>query len=155
MKTKNEISEFWNNIQRENHGKVRFKTFAILLGKSEDVFLNITGILFIIDHRMIFENFEKGRNRFLFVTRKEKFQKYKIGFSVEEIMDIKEVSSRTAYRCISGSMKHSETKVIGRYYRFLTKNICQIRLRFDYSLFFDLLDSRKLISFLKEYEYSR
>lgn len=152
MKNQNDVSEFWNSIETEYNAKVCFKTYAILLGRSSDLPCNIAGLFYVLDHQVVFENFEKSPNIFQLFTKREKFQKYKIGFSLREVLEIKEVSTRTASRCINGSMSHSETKAVGPYHRFFFKAICQIRLRPDYSLFFDVLDSKNLISFFKKYE---
>jgi hypothetical protein len=151
MTNKNEVSEFWDNIEAEYNARVCFKTYAILLGKSSDIPLNIAGLFYVVDHQVIFENLERGPSMFQFLTRKEKFQKYKIHFAVEDVLDVKEISKATSHRCIDGSMNHSETKAVGSYYRFFFKSICQIRLRPDYSLFFDVLDLKSLISFLKKH----
>lgn len=151
MKRDREISEFWRGVEREHQGKVCFKTYAILLGRSSDTAINLSGLFYVIDHTVVFENFEKRQSGFLFFGSKEKFEKVKMSFSVEDVIEIKEVTPRTAHRCIRGSVSHSETIPIKSYERFLSRGICQIRLRGDYSLFFDLLDTRNFICYIQDY----
>jgi len=151
MRTEDEVSEFWSNIEKEYNAKIRFKTYAILLGKSSDALVNISGLLYILNQKGVFENFEKSPGLFQLFARRQKFEKFKIEFSVEDVLDVKEVSNRTAHRCIFGSIKESETGPIKPYQTFLSKSICQVRMRSDYSLFFDLLDARSFISYLNSH----
>jgi hypothetical protein len=150
MKTEDEVSQFWSEIEKEHQGKVRFRTYAILLGKSSDTPLHISGLLYIIDNQVVFENFEKKQGGFFFLARKEKFEKFKMSFAAEDVLNAKEVTNRTAHRCIHGFMNHSETVPIRPYQGFLSKSICQVQFRSDYSLFFDLLDSKSFISYFKK-----
>lgn len=154
MKGRNEILEFWNNIEKENNAKIDFRSYAILLGKSSDTFLNIAGLFYIINYKIIFENIEKSSNLFRFFTKKEEFHKYKICVFLKEVLDVGEITNKTARRCIYGSMNHLETKPISTYHRFFSRGVCQIRLRSDSSLFFDLLDSKNFICFFEEYRHS-
>jgi hypothetical protein len=155
MRMNEGVSEFWETIEKEHRAKVGFKTYAVLIGKSSDMILNMAGILYIIDDKVVFENFEKSNPMLqIFTKKKETFRKYKIHFSLEDVLEIKEVSGITARRCIDGSIPHSETKIINPYLRFLLKSIWQIRLRSGYSLFFDLLDSKNFVSFFRDYSHS-
>jgi len=157
MKTEDQTSEFWSHIEKEYDAKVSFKTFAILLGQSSDVFRDLRGLLYIVDDKVVFEDFEKT-NHFLqfFGRRKEKkYEKLRITFSVDEIVDIKEVTNQTARRCINGSLTHSETKAVSPYHRFFSRSICQMRLASDYSLFFDLLNLEGFIALCGKGRYSR
>jgi hypothetical protein len=73
-----------------------------------------------------------------------------MSFAAEDVLNVKEVTNRTAHQCIHGSMNHSETVPIKPYQGFLSKSICQVQIRSDYSLFFDLLDSKSFISYFKK-----
>ena len=153
MKTEEEVAGFWSEIEKEHHAKVSFKTFAILLGQSSDVYRDLRGLFYIVDNKVIFEDFEKTDHMLQFLVRRKdkKYEKFKMSFLVDEIVDIKEVSLQTARRCINGSLKHSETKTVSSYQRFFSRSICQIRLTSDYSLFFDLLNLDAFVAFCKEH----
>jgi hypothetical protein len=157
VKTDSEVSEFWGEIEKEHNAKVVFRTFAILLGKSSEVFQDLRGLLYIVGDKIVFEDFEKT-DRFLeFLVRKKKekkYEKFKISFSIDEIINIKEVSNQTARRCIDGSLRHSETKTVRSRHRFFSRSICQIQLIADYSLFFDLLDLSGFIASCKSLGYT-
>jgi hypothetical protein len=146
MKTKNEASEFWDSVEKENRATVDFKTYGVFLGKSQDKRLHIPGILYIIGDKFIFENFEKPGSPLRLFTTKEKFEKTKISVALDEVVEVKEVTNGTARACIGGYVNHSQTNPIRGYQRFFSRGVCQVRTGSDGSLFFDLMDSKGFIS---------
>jgi hypothetical protein len=150
MKTEDEISTFWKGVEEEHHGKVQFKTSALFLGKSRGPLVNIFGILYVVGDHVVFENFEKGPDLFqVLLKRNKKFEKHKVVLSVEQILDVKEVTKRSAHRCLDGLIADSETSSPGFFDSLFASGVRQIRLRSGESLFFDMVDPKNFDLFTR------
>ncbi len=144
-----EADKFIERLETENNGKIVYKTFAVLLGKSRETVRNIGGLLYIINRDIYFEDFEKQTSFLQVFGKKTIYKKYKINFRINEISCIKEVTEKCARSSISGFKSHTSTKETSGFIKYISKKICQIQFGENYSLFFEILDLKGFIKFIK------
>lgn len=59
MAMDNQAEEFWKEKSETYGGEIRYRSFARLLGRSDDEARDLSGLLYLIGERLIFEDFEK------------------------------------------------------------------------------------------------
>ena len=106
----NEAKKFWEEKEAEKGGKVSFYTFATFLGRSSDRHVTNGGLIYRIEERVYFEDFEKENWLVKFIARKNRYEKTEFNFKIEDIEDTKIISRNAALNCIAGYTASSETK---------------------------------------------
>lgn len=139
MGVEEEAREFWRNKEREKGGPVSLYTFAIFIGRSEDRILNLSGLLYTVESKLYFEDFEKENWLMKIMNRKSAYEKTEFFVSTGDITGTRIVSRNSAMNCVEGFVGVQETKVLGNALRFFSKPILQINLRNGTALFFDVM----------------
>ncbi|MBN2324498.1 MAG: hypothetical protein JXQ30_12245 [Spirochaetes bacterium] len=144
-----DAQKFWAEREKEKGGKVRFFTFATLIGKSHDAAVNLGGLLYIIDNTVIFEDFEKDNWIYKIMNRKRSYEKTEFDLKVDDIAEIKLVSKNAALNCISGILPDTATKPLGGLTLLFTQKVFQLRLKSGYSLFFEIMNAKEFEESIK------
>lgn len=140
-----DTSKFWEEREKDKGGKVRFFTFATFLGRSNDKALNLGGLLYIINGTVSFEDFEKDNWLFKIINRKREYKKTEFDLKKDDITEIKLVSKNTALNCISGIISHTDTRPLGGLQNLFYQKVFQLRLKSEYSLFFEIMKVKEFI----------
>ncbi len=141
-----EARKFWAEKEKEKGGKVSFFTFATYLGMSSRRSPSYGGLMYIIDKKIYFEDFEKENWLVKLMGRKQKYEKTEFNLNVKDIVETKVVSRNSAFNCMAGYISGEETRPLSPLLKILMKPILQINLKNRSSLFFEIM---KLQDFLK------
>jgi hypothetical protein len=144
--TDEESRKFWEEKEREKGGKVGFFTFATFLGISSEKQVNTGGLLYTIDGKICFEDFERENWFSKILGKRQKWEKTEFSVEKSDIAELKRVSKNSALNCITGLVPDTETKPISRIFQFLAQSVLQIRLKRGYSLFLDIMREKDFIA---------
>jgi hypothetical protein len=144
----NEAKKFWEEKEAERGGKVTFYTFATFLGRSSDRQLTNGGLIYIIDDKIYFEDFEKENWLIKLVARKKNYEKTEFSIKVKEISLTRIVSRNSALNCIAGFCESLETKELSAFSKLFAKPVVQIMMKNESSLFFDIMRANDFIKAL-------
>jgi hypothetical protein len=150
-----DTEKFWADREKEKGGKVRFFTFATLIGRSSligrsgDSAVNLGGLLYIIDGTITFEDFEKDNWLYKIMNRKKDYEKTEFDLKADDIAEIKLVSKNTALNCIAGILPDTATKPLGGLNLIFTQKVFQLRLKSGYSLFFEIMKAKEFDEAIK------
>jgi hypothetical protein len=145
----NEAKKFWEEKEAEKGGKVTFYTFATFLGRSSDRQLTNGGLIYIIDDRIYFEDFEKENWLMKLIARKQTYEKTEFSIKMEDISLTKIVSRNSALNCIGGYCEGPETKELSPFTKLFAKPVVQIMMKNGSSLFFDIMRGQDFIEKLQ------
>lgn len=143
---------FWAEREKKGRGKVKFFTFTTFIGRSKQKPLNLGGLIYIINKKVYFEDFEKDSWFAKIISKKQAYQKTQFSFSIKDISKIKSVSKGSALNCISGIIDESATRELSSILKLLFQSITQIQLKGGYSLFFDIMREKEFVNAIR-YNY--
>jgi hypothetical protein len=145
----NEAREFWKEKEAEKGGKVTFYTFATYLGKSSDRQVTNGGLIYTIDDRVYFEDFEKENWLMKLIARKNKYEKTEFSFKIPDIAFTRIVSRNAALNCIAGYTESADTKALAPLLKLFAKPVLQIQLNSGVSMFFDIMRASEFVQALQ------
>ncbi len=146
--TTEESKKFWEEKEKEKGGKVHFFTFATFLGKTNDKQVTLGGLLYIVDYRVYFEDFEKDNWFAKIITKKKNYEKTEFSFNISDINDTRIVSKGSTLNCIAGNINDEDTKSVSNILKTLFQSAVQIRLKKGYSYFFEIMRDRDFLKAL-------
>ena len=144
-----EAREFWAEKERERGGTIGFYTFATYLGMSDDRAVSLGGLLYTVNGKIYFEDFEKENWLLKLVNKKQKWGKTEFSVRTEDISCIRVVNRGSAMSCTGGRLSGEETKPLSPFMRIFTKPVAQLLLHNGSSLFFEIM---RLGDFIKAVE---
>jgi hypothetical protein len=147
--TDDESRKFWEEKEREKGGKVGFFTFATFLGISSEKQVNTGGLLYTIDGKICFEDFERENWFSKILGKRQKWEKTEFSVEKGDIAELKRVSKNSALNCITGLVPDTDTKPISRVFQLLAQSVLQIRLKRGYSLFLDIMREKDFMAAIK------
>jgi hypothetical protein len=151
VKTTDEDSrKFWEEKEREKGGKIGFFTFATFLGISSEKQVNTGGLLYTIDGKIFFEDFERENWFSKILAKRQKWEKTELNVEKSDIAELKRISKNSALNCITGLTTDTDTRPVSRLFQFLAQSVLQIRLKRGYSLFFDIMREKDFIAAVQE-----
>ncbi len=145
MEMTSEAREFWAQKERETGGPIEFKSFAILMGRMTEGKMDRSGILYISQKTLYFQDFEKQDPLgWLFQRKKKTYQPYTASMPLSEIADFRLIPEIDAARALKGTLPPSETRTFTTVRFFGAKQVSQIILKNDDSLFMEIMDHKGL-----------
>ncbi|HEB30848.1 MAG TPA: hypothetical protein ENI15_08250 [Spirochaetes bacterium] len=149
MSSSVESENFWAEKEKEKGGKVRFFTFATFIGNTGGRPATLGGLLYLIDERLYFEDFEKDNWFAKIVSSKKNYEKIELEIDSKDIEEIKTISKSTALNCIAGIIKDEDTKPVSIVTKALFQSIVQIRMKNSISYFLDIMRDKEFVAALK------
>lgn len=149
MSVEEEARRFWRNKEREKGGAVSLYTFATFFGRSGDRMLNLSGLLYMVDMKLYFEDFEKENWLMKMMNRKSDYEKTEFSVPAGDIVDTRVVTRASAMNCVEGFVGIQETRELGGVLRVLSKPVLQINLRNGTAMFFEVMKLGELRSALQ------
>ena len=136
-------------LEDENGGKLIFKTYSLYLGKSGEGVNNLGGLLYAVNNRIIFEDFEKqGGMLQLLVKRQEKYEKTKFSFPVSDVSSVYTITRKNALKAVASDRNPSDIAPVPPYMKILFRTITQIRLKDGSAYYFELIDEKSFRDFV-------
>jgi hypothetical protein len=139
MSVEDEAKKFWGEKEKEKGGKVSFYTFATYYGQSGDQAHNLSGLLYKVDGRLYFEDFEKESWFLKLLNRKSNYEKTEFLIPVNEIVGTRLVTRSSALNCIEGFIGISETRSMSGLLRVFAKPLVQINMMNAKAFFFEIM----------------
>ena len=140
-----EARKFWAEKEAEKGGKVTFYTFATFLGRSSDRQVTNGGLVYIIEDKIYFEDFEKENWLVKLIARKKTYEKTEFSIKRGEISQTRIVTRNSALNCIAGFCESLETKELSALMKLFAKPVVQIVMKNGSSLFFDMMQGQDFI----------
>ncbi|MBI9104118.1 MAG: hypothetical protein JEY99_17005 [Spirochaetales bacterium] len=139
-----EADQFWQEKETEYNGKIRYKTFTRLIGTLEEGTKELSGLLYIIDDKLIFEDFEKegGLLGMFMKKKKSNWEKTTLVIPVSEITGVTEISQSTAAARISG--QPGPSKPISGLTKLFSIIVNEVLAGDKKGYFFEVLDKSSL-----------
>lgn len=134
--------DFWGDREKEKGGPVGFRSFSMLLGKSDDTIRNLAGIFYQVGDTMYFEDFEKDNMLAKLINRGRKYEKTEFSFNLSEVLEMRLVSKNAALACIDGSLEDRDTKPMTALASVFGKAVVQLLFVSGYSLFFEVMEMK-------------
>lgn len=147
-----ESEQLLRELEQQNGGTISFKTYAVFIGRSGTGLENLGGLLYTIEDRLIFEDFEKQHNSLsmLLGKKKEAYEKFKIEFPVGQIMKLRELALPKAQRIAEGRLKAEKCPPIGPWSRYLSRIAVELQLSGGDALYFELFDPKGFFSHITQ-----
>jgi len=142
----NEAKIYWDEKEKEKGGEVEFFTFATYLGRSSERSAAFGGLLYIINKKIYFEDFEKESWLLRLMGKKRKYEKTEFSIDINDITKTKVTSRNSALGCIEGYVNADETKTLSLLLKIISKPIVQMTLSNGSAIFFEIM---KLGDFIK------
>ena len=148
-KLNEEAKKFWEEKEKEYGAPVKFYTFATFLGKSRGKSVHLGGLIYIINGKLHFEDFEKDNWFSKLITRDKKYEKTEFSIDLNMIEKIQLVTKSSSFNCILGNIDDDKTKIIKGVSRLIFQPVTQIKLKDDNSYFFETMRHKELFDILK------
>ncbi len=146
-----EVNNFLRQLEEENGGKVTFRTYALYLGFSGEGVKNLGGLFYMVDDRVIFEDFEKeGGLLGLLVKRKSNYEKTKFSFPAGDIDNIFTVKRSSAVKSVQGRIEPSRIQPASGFAKIIRRSVTQILLEDGRAYYFELLDEKAFKDFINK-----
>jgi hypothetical protein len=144
-----EARKFWREKEAEKGGKVRFYTFATYFGRSGDRSVSLGGLLYLVDDRLYFEDFEKESWLLKIMNRKSSYEKTEFVLNTSDISESRVTSRGSAFNCVEGFVDPGETKKLSGIVRWLVKPVLQITMKNGSAHFFEIRKMGELLGILR------
>ena len=143
-----EARKFWEEKEAEKGGKVTFYTFATFLGRSSDRQVTNGGLVYIVEDKVYFEDFEKDNWLVKLISRKQKYEKTEFSVKKGDIASTRIVTRNSALNCIGGFCESMETRELGGFMKLFAKPVVQLVMKNGSSLFFDMMQGQDFLKAL-------
>ncbi|ADK80604.1 hypothetical protein [Sediminispirochaeta smaragdinae] len=139
-------------LEEQNGGKIRYKTYALFLGKNGGGERDLGGLLYGIEDRLIFEDFERQPNMLLalFNSKKEEYTKYKVEFSSSDITGFRAVVLGQVKAVVNGRISPERVAESTGLRKMLGRSAVEICLEDGRAFYFELFDIKGFTQHMKE-----
>ncbi len=146
----NETNELLQKLETENNGKVAYKTYSLFLGQTGKGEKNLGGLLYIVNDRVIFEDFERqGGMLQLLIKKKETYEKTKFSFERSSISRINSVTRSSALKAVRYGTNPAGIKPASGITKFLSRTLTQIFMNDGSAYYFELFDEKNFKLFIQ------
>jgi len=147
---RNEAAEFWKEKETAYGGELRYRSFARYLGSTAAGSRELSGLLFLVNDLLVFEDFEREAGMFGFLVKKKKtaYQKTVLEMSAPEIREIRQIAQGTASARMAGAPGPS--KPLSGFMKFFSVVVYELNMNNGDSFYFEILDKGSLIQALEK-----
>lgn len=141
-----------HKLEQENGGPIRFRTYCVLYGYSDGTWLNRGGLLYIVDDKLIFEDFESeptGLGAF-FRKKKEVFEKLKTYQLITDITGMRYVRSSPVKKLLPRKTPVKQLPELTKWKKILFQSLLEISFAHAPSWYAEILNDKQLITFIEE-----
>jgi hypothetical protein len=141
-----DLVSFWRGVGERRGGEVAFYSFATLVGRTGGGPAGLAGLLYLVDERFWFEDFERENWLLRILPPRRPFAKTEICFELAAVTAVRVVSRAMAYRCLRGAVAPGSTAELGRAGRLFTAPVVQVTLADGSALFFEIMREREFLA---------
>ncbi len=146
-----ESEKLIRELEEQNGGKIRYKTYALYIGRSGEGGREVGGLLYGIDDRLIFEDFERQQNSMLQLisTKKPEYEKFKLIIPTGQILSIRSVILNHAKAAISGRIQPAKVAEATGLRRMFGRNAVELQLSGGGALYLELFDVKGFTGYME------
>ena len=141
---------FWNEREQRFEGKVVYRTFAKYLGNSNTRLYDLPGLLYHINEKLIFEDFEKENWLSKLVQRDSDYEKTEFHLQLPQIEKIQWIARSSAMDIIDGKKDGREEPPVSKIKKFLAGSVIQVLLKSGKSIFFEILGEKEFAGHFRD-----
>lgn len=147
-----EAEKLIQELEEQNGGKIRYKTYALYIGRSGEGGRELGGLLYGIDDRLIFEDFERQQNSMLQLlsTKKPEYEKFKIVIPAGAVTSVRSVILNHAKAAISGRIKPEKVAEANGLRRMFGRNAVELQLAEGAAIYLELFDVKGFTAYMEE-----
>jgi hypothetical protein len=142
--------EFWRGVESRRGGKVRFLTFATLLGRSDGTRVDLPGLLYVVDDTIWFEDFEKDNWLARLFASHRAFEKTEISIAMGEVAGVRMVTRMAAARCLAGAARPAALRAASPLRQRFSVTVAELLLRNGSAVFFDVIKRAEFAALFAE-----
>lgn len=148
-----EIDELLEKMEEENGGKIEFKTYCRLVGFSDGTPLDTGGLLYIVAHKIVFEDFEKqpGLLDMFGRGKKQKYQKFKTYRLVDEVAGFRCVKAGDVARVLKQKADPARIPEATGISKMFAQILTEMRFKDGSCWYMELLSDKELKDYMKEH----
>ncbi len=147
--TTEEAKKYWEEKERIYGGKVEYYTFAVFMGTSRSSYFRLGGILYFINNKLCFEDFEKDNWLSKLIQKNKKYEKTEFSIDQDALEGIYVVSRSSAIKAITTGVENNKIKPLKGIGKILFQPVVQFKLKDGKSYFFEIMQLKDLKKFLK------
>ena len=141
-----DLASFWRGVGERRGGEVGYYSFATFVGRTGGGARGLGGLLYRVDDRFWFEDFEREGWLLRVLPPRRPFAKTEISFERAAVREVRVVSRASAHRCLRGNVAPGATAALGRAGRLLSIPVVQVNLADGGALFFEVMREREFLS---------
>ncbi len=153
-----DIKDLLALMEKQNGGPMVFKTYCRLLGYADGTPVNLGGMLYVINGKLIFEDFENENPGMMGLltsrSKKKKYEKFKTFRMVEHITGMHTVRASQAKRLIDGHMTAVHLPEASALERIIAQTVLEISFSDAPAWYVELLNNKDFIDFVEGYNES-
>ena len=142
-------ADFWRKTGEKRGGEIGLFTFATFLGRSGDGLLGLPGLLYTVEEKIWFEDFERDNWLAKIIGSRQKYEKTEFCFDKSEVVFTRIVSRGSAYKCIGGAAAPSSLHPMSPFARLFASHAVQVGLKDTSSIFMEIMREMDFRSFLE------
>ncbi len=147
-----ETETLLQEMEEENGGKILFRTYCHLLGFSDGTSLDLGGLMYVVNEKLIFEDFEKQPGLLDLFGRKKKkaYEKFKIYRLVDDIKSVRFVRTSYAKRIVDGKADADKLPDVSRIEKLVAQTVLELSFKETPYWYIELLNNKEFIKFVED-----
>ena len=146
-----ETEDLLKKMEQENGGPIVYKTYCRMVGFSDGTVLNVGGLLYVVNGKLIFEDFEKQPGLMDFLSRsKKKYEKFKTYRLLDDIKEVKKIRASYARRVMDGKVDGSNIPPISGIEKLFSQSLIELSFSEQPNWYIELLEDKEFMAFIKE-----
>ncbi len=147
-----ETEALLKKMEEDNGGPIEYKTYCRLLGFSNGTSLDLGGLLYVVNAKLVFEDFEKQPGILDMVSRAKKtYDKYKTYRLFDDIVGTKKITTSNAKRVLAGKTDGANIPPITGFDKLFSQTILELSFKEGPNWYIELLEDKEFITYIEEH----
>ena len=141
-----DLASFWRGVGERRGGEVAWYSFATFVGRAGGGAVQLPGLLYRVDDRFWFEDFERESWLLRILPPRRPFAKTEVLFDRAAVSVVRVVSRAAANRCVRGALAPAATPALGRAARLFSTPVVQVGLADGGAHFFEVMRENEFLA---------
>ncbi len=150
-----ETEKLLKRMEEENGGTIVFKTYCQLYGFSDGTNLHLGGLLYVVNGKLIFEDFEKqpGLLDLFGNKRKSSYEKFKTFRLLSDLDNIRYVKATSVKRVLAGKADASKLPEATGIEKVFSQTLLELSFRNQSNWYIELLQDKDFLQFMEDMKH--